>query len=292
VPWDSPPSRGASPELFPANATSIFCYFFTPPKQHGSNELSAKKIENFFPSEKLQRSAKKFMGKHYLIVGNGNADFANREKLKPFTAGRTVIALDGAANFLRQIGIVPDLTVGDCDSLTAETAAFLAERGGELLTSPCQDTTDLEKALIHVGRTKCSSVIVLHALGGRQDHALGNIFFLKKYAQTVPNLSMLTTESRIFYLESGTATLRGAAGSPCGFFGLPRARVTSRGLRYEMRDYWLELGAAESVANSFCGEEAQLTVTGHCLAALAFCPEEVYLNAPQFPDPVIREQCE
>ncbi|MDR2663980.1 MAG: thiamine diphosphokinase [Puniceicoccales bacterium] len=208
------------------------------------------------------------VGEHFLIVADGQADFSTAERLRALAANRTLIALDGAANFLWRIGIVPNVAIGDFDSLGREARKFLEGQKTEFLPDVGQDTTDLEKALIYLGGKDCASAAVVHGLGGRPDHALGNVTFLKKYAKLVRGLSLVTDRGQIRYWEDVDVVLEAAAGAHCGFFGFPLARVTAIGLRYGMGDYHLELGVSESVANSFLGGGARLSVVGQCLAAL------------------------
>jgi thiamine pyrophosphokinase len=208
------------------------------------------------------------VGEHFLIVAKGQTDFADAEQLRALRTGRILIALDGAANFLQERDIAPDLTIGDFDSIDRETRSFLERHGTELLPYADQNTTDLEKALIYLGKKGCASVRILHGLGRRLDHALGNVTFLKKYAKTVPNLSLVTADGQIFYFGNVHVALRAQVGAHCGFFGCPLAHISSNGLQYEMNRYCVEFGVSESVANSFRGVEAHLTIAGPCLAAL------------------------
>jgi thiamine pyrophosphokinase len=98
---------------------------------------------------------------------------------------------------------------------------------------------------------------------------LGNIFFLKKFSGRVPELSILTLHSQIHYREDCDTNFHAPAGSPCGFFGLPVAVVSSNGLRYEMQNHALELGSTESVANSFIDGEIHLRIVGQCLISIS-----------------------
>ncbi|MDR1435648.1 MAG: thiamine diphosphokinase [Puniceicoccales bacterium] len=206
-------------------------------------------------------------GRHFAIVANGQVDFSSGEEIAKLISGKTLIALDGAANFLRSIAVAPQICIGDFDSIDEETAVFLKKSGSITVGNSCQDTTDLEKALLYVSEAACESAVVIHALGGRQDHAIGNVTFLKKYAKAVANLSILTAESKIFYVEDTLLSINGAHGLPCGFFGFPLATVTSVGLRYEMQNYRLELGSSESVANSFRGSQLRAIVLGQCIVS-------------------------
>ena len=75
-----------------------------------------------------------------------------------------IIAADGGANAARSLDLVPDLIIGDLDSVTAATRRAFA--GVRTLHIRRQDTTDIEKALDHIRDHGGGRVIVLGATGG------------------------------------------------------------------------------------------------------------------------------
>lgn len=90
-----------------------------------------------------------------------------------------VVAADGGANIAREIGIIPDLIIGDLDSMTKATRRHF----GDVLTLHVarQDNTDLEKALDYLAARKVREVTVLGGTGRRIDFTIGNFSVLWKY---------------------------------------------------------------------------------------------------------------
>lgn len=90
-----------------------------------------------------------------------------------------VVAADGGANAAREIGIAPDLIIGDLDSITQATRRHFAD----VLTLHVarQDNTDLEKALDYLAAHKVREVAVLGGTGRRIDFTIGNFSVLWKY---------------------------------------------------------------------------------------------------------------
>lgn len=108
-----------------------------------------------------------------VIVANGEWD-TRTLRVAAFSAAHIVVC-DGAADrFLAEIPVAPDLVIGDCDSISSESAARLGER---LCKVPSQEDNDLSKAF-----TACrergwdANMVVYGACGRREDHSLGNIF--------------------------------------------------------------------------------------------------------------------
>ena len=111
-----------------------------------------------------------------LIVANGDVMSLDWVKAVVDRAS-LVIAADGGANHLHQIGRKPQLVVGDLDSVSAETRAWL--KGVEQLRfSAEKDQTDLELAIQYAVRHSAEPIRIVGAFGGRIDHQLANILLL------------------------------------------------------------------------------------------------------------------
>ncbi len=93
-------------------------------------------------------------------------------------------AADAGAASVLAAGRVPDLLVGDFDSLAESQLAACQAAGAEIITLPtAKDLTDGEFLLdLLVGRG-FRRLLVLGALGGRTDHLLANIACAEKLAR-------------------------------------------------------------------------------------------------------------
>lgn len=90
-----------------------------------------------------------------------------------------VIAADKGYEYALQLGISPDLIIGDFDTATLPT--FHLDHT-KLITLPTEkDMTDTEAALDIAATKQPSSIAILGGLGGRFDHTMGNIALLSKY---------------------------------------------------------------------------------------------------------------
>ncbi len=82
-----------------------------------------------------------------------------------------VIAVDGGFNVFRKYKLLPDLVLGDMDSVE-----LVSPYDVEVIPLPDQDLTDLQKTLQYVFEShSVKSLIFLGAGGARTDHLLNNL---------------------------------------------------------------------------------------------------------------------
>lgn len=172
--------------------------------------------------------------------------------LAALAAASRVICCDGAAGALLAAGREPDLVVGDLDGLTPALRARLA---GRLAPAPGQDRNDLDKAFRHCLRQGWRDVVILGATGRREDHTLGNLALLADFAAEAPETVMITDHGFVWPLLR-PAELPAFPGRQVSVFSLdPAAAITSRGLRYPLREKrlrrWWEAALNEAEGDSF-----------------------------------------
>ncbi len=92
-------------------------------------------------------------------------------KVAPF-----LVAADGGADTAVLAGHVPDVIIGDMDSVSANVLASVPAENRRQLTE--QDTTDFEKSLYSI---KAPFVIALGVMSGRLDHTLAALNVLVRY---------------------------------------------------------------------------------------------------------------
>ena len=96
-----------------------------------------------------------------------------------------LIAADGGANYLMKMGILPEIVIGDLDSIDEDTLFELTTAEVDIEQySEDKDETDIELALRYAVELRPSSILIVGALGGRLDQTLANLSIL-----TDPTLS-------------------------------------------------------------------------------------------------------
>lgn len=97
-----------------------------------------------------------------------------------------IICADGGADhmleFYRISGVLPDILLGDFDSVSKDAYEFFLSKGVNKLKYPeKKDMTDSHIAVEYAINLGFEYIRLLGATGTRLDHSLGNIMMMKKY---------------------------------------------------------------------------------------------------------------
>ena len=114
-----------------------------------------------------------------------------------------VIAADRGAQYCRDAGFVPDLIIGDMDSIDPETLNALGARGVEVMrASPEKDETDTGLAVNEALARGADCIRILAATGDRPDHTLANIHVLMAPLAKGVDAMMVSPRHDIFLMNS------------------------------------------------------------------------------------------
>ena len=171
--------------------------------------------------------------------------------LRVLEQARGVICCDEAADRLLDHGRIPDLIIGDMDSLSAETRERFSDR---LMALEEQESNDLTKAVNYCAREGYPEVTILGATGLREDHTLGNISLLLEYNRMI-EARILTDHGEFSVLKSGEP-VPSWPGEKISFFSVDnRVRVTSEGLRFPLKNMrlhnWWRASLNEVISERF-----------------------------------------
>lgn len=206
-----------------------------------------------------------------LIVGGGTLDL---EQLSRELADGSdlVIAADAGGKHLFDIGHLPQVLIGDFDSLSAALVRKIKDAGVEIITYPAaKDQTDMELAIdLAVGRG-ASIIRILGGTGGRLDHTLGNIgLLLKAYQRGVaaylvdPRQEVTLTGSRI--------ELRGQPGQGVSLIPLTlkASGITTAGLMFPLANADLYFANTLGIHNEFIQDTATISLKEGILLIISF----------------------
>jgi thiamine pyrophosphokinase len=113
------------------------------------------------------------------IFANGNYGKKNYY-LKELQNIDYIIGVDGGNNFLKKIGILPDLCMGDLDSIKPEVINWL--KGRKIMKfSKDKDKSDTYLALQKAETFNPKEIFLFGGLGKRIDHTFSNLLLLSKF---------------------------------------------------------------------------------------------------------------
>lgn len=173
--------------------------------------------------------------KEALILANG--DFPTHPyPLRLLQEATFRVCCDGAAEALLAAGLVPDIIVGDLDSLPAE---IRQQHQARIIHDPDQETNDLTKAVGVCRKHGYDAITILGATGKREDHTLGNIGLFAHYAHEVA-VRMVTDHGQMVVVQN-QAKLATIPGQQVSFFNTTKGvPVTVRGVKYPVENLCLD----------------------------------------------------
>lgn len=137
-----------------------------------------------------------------LILGNG--DYPGESLVKEISdIADFIICSDGGANVAKKFGIVPNVIIGDMDSITPDTNRFFASMNVDIIPLESQQENDLEKAIFYLqNHHPCKSVVLLGFLGLREDHSYATLQILENHCQTT-KFQIYSQSAEYLVLPSG-----------------------------------------------------------------------------------------
>lgn len=174
-------------------------------------------------------------------------------------ADMTIAADSGLAAFAGT-ALMPDLLVGDMDSIAPDVLEKYEGKLDERRLNPIKDDTDGVDALdVAIGKG-ATQITLLGALGGRLDHALANLMLLVRASRKGVKAEILDEKVRITRVD-GEAKLCGAKGDTVSLLPLGEAHdVTLRGFFYPLEHGELGSDYPLGISNVVTGDEAVVTL--------------------------------
>lgn len=174
------------------------------------------------------------------------------------------ICADSGYAYVERLGLRADAVLGDFDSFDREQVC--AE---QVQVFPVRkDYTDSEIALMHALELGYTDITLLGALGGRIDHALGNIHLLAYAAQRGAQATIIDGDTQLWYSEDSVC-INGKPGDLLSVIPLVQGgSYTTDGLEYPLMHQPLPLTGISNVFTAdfarICAENAKYLVIHIC----------------------------
>ncbi|MGB4588367.1 MAG: thiamine diphosphokinase [Clostridiaceae bacterium] len=174
--------------------------------------------------------------------------------------GDFIIGADSGAEFLRREGIVPDLLLGDFDSIKEETLLFFKEKTKILKYDAVKDFTDTEAAYEEAIKLDPDEIYFLGCTGSRLDHFIGNLSLLNRALKAGINGYLMDDHNKIFFMDKPGIIKKGF-GNYISFQAFRESvkDFSLQGTRYPLTSYELKLGDPRNVSNEFLDEEIKVS---------------------------------
>lgn len=170
-----------------------------------------------------------------------------------------VVVLDNAIDRVLQLDIKVDVLLGDFDGDFDPEFYKEKQYPLEIVHTPNQDKTDLEKALDYLIEKGHKAVNIVWATGKRADHTLTNITNIVSYRNKI-KIVMLDDHSKIFLLPNKFEKWY-TANTPISLIPVGKVTgITSQNLFYPLQNDELTLGYRSGSSNHV-SQDGIVTIT-------------------------------
>ena len=183
-----------------------------------------------------------------LIVGNRPLG----SKIIELAKDKLIVAADAGADRLLKYNIIPDIVIGDLDSISNKTSTKLEEW---IFSNKNIQKTDLEKAVDYAFEKGATEIQIVGWSGGRIDHTLAALGLAFN-----PKISLI---DELFTVEVVTDSkiIKGLENTLFSLVAMPEARVSIDGARWELQHEKLKMGG-RGIHNEI-GSSGEVTIECH-----------------------------
>lgn len=197
-----------------------------------------------------------------VVLANGDYPSASHP-LEVLRQAPYVVCCDGAANEYIRRGNLPDMIVGDGDSLSPGIRERYADRVLRVADQETNDQTKAVRFLLGQGKRR---IAIVGATGKREDHTLGNISLLIDYMRAGAEVSLYTDHCLILPCRD-TRTLDCTPGAQVSIINFGARGIHGEGLAYPLRDFtnWWQ-----GTLNECTGSQFTIEAEGEYLLILPY----------------------
>lgn len=172
-----------------------------------------------------------------------------------------IISADSGSNILFKYNIVPNVMLGDFDSIQNIVFNYFKEKGCKIISYPSEKKfTDTEAAIVEAVKLNPQEILLFGCTGSRLDHTLANLGLLYKCLKNNVN-AYIIDENNTISLHDKDFKIRGKMGE---IFSLQTFGDTVNNLsifkaKYELHNYDLKFGDPRTVSNELLEDDVVVT---------------------------------
>ncbi len=208
----------------------------------------------------LTRRTSHVTNMHTIIFANGHIPTSPL----PLPAHDLLIAADGGAGNAAQFNLLPDVVIGDFDSLSpSEIAAFDQDGTKSIRYTAEKDETDLELAMDYAAGQGADEITLYGLLGGRWDMTFANLLLLASEKYAGIRFKAVDGNTSFHILHGGESLqLQGEPGDIVSVLPLrgPAEGVSYQGLTWPLEEANLPFGTPRGVSNTITDTLATISI--------------------------------
>jgi thiamine pyrophosphokinase len=205
------------------------------------------------------------------IIIFANGDLPDIEKARALLrADDFIICADGGTRHALALGIMPNLVIGDMDSIQTDQWQELEKVGVSVELFPRdKNETDLELALDRAVEFEPQQIVIIAAFGGRLDQTIGNIALLTDIRLSAFDVRLADGEEEMFICRD-QIRVYGRSGDIVSLipWGNPVRGIQTQGLKWALRSETLYPEKTRGISNELLSETADIKIASGTLLVL------------------------
>jgi thiamine pyrophosphokinase len=206
-----------------------------------------------------------------ICAGGPIEELANLEPYK-LSDNVVFIGADKGSVYLLNEGIIPNVAVGDFDSLSTEEFSDLTNRVASVkVASVDKNETDTDLALIHSLDFDPQQIVLVGVTGGRLDHFISVLNSVYRFQTDNPGIQFIIRNkwNEMRLLTPGITQLTTNPQLPfVSFFAFHEnvEEITLTGMKYNVVNETIKIGSSRFTSNQLLDEQGSISfASGICL---------------------------
>ena len=169
----------------------------------------------------------------------------NRDQLEQYDF---VIGVDSGAEYLYKLFLIPNLIIGDLDSINSKTLDRARKDKAEIISYETdKDKTDFELALNYLKINNYQNITIIGGESGELDHLFGNLLTISAF-HTKEYIEWKQSDKNIIFTNSEIINVEG--GKVFSLIPLsPLEGVSINGARWNVKNENINYGSSKTLRN-------------------------------------------
>lgn len=172
-----------------------------------------------------------------------------------------IISVDGANNKLYELGIIPNVMVGDFDSIKKDILEFYKTKNIEFINLNTEkDFSDTHCAINYAIENNIKRADLVGSFGGRWDHSFANIGLLYYAYKNNLKLRIVSKNNEVMIIGEGEHFFKKKKNYYWSFFPLfEDIKISISGMKYNLNNKYVVQGDSLGLSNEFV-DDAKITI--------------------------------
>lgn len=168
-----------------------------------------------------------------------------------------LIAADAGYRYCKENGLLPDIVIGDFDSL-----GVVPQGETVIKLNPVKDITDMHAAVDRGIEKGYRKFVLYGATGGRLDHTLANLQLIASLSQKGYKAEIVDEKSIITAVTDGKICFDSSYSGYISLFSHTEKceGITIKGLKYNLDNSCITNSFPLGVSNEFIGGESEISI--------------------------------